>query len=149
MAQTTERAPERAPGRAVQHEQSTAELVQHASEQIAQLVRDELTLARAEITAKARHAGIGAGLFGGGGVIALYGVAALVLAAILGLAVVLPGWLAALLVGVALLVLAGVLALIGRAQVKRASPPVPEAAMRSVREDVASVTAALRTRGRP
>jgi len=58
-------------------DQSTSELVQKASEQITRLVRDEIALAKAELTEKGKHAGIGVGLFGGGGVLALYGVGAL------------------------------------------------------------------------
>lgn len=129
-------------------EPTTAELVQQASEQVARLVRDELALARAEVAAKARHAGAGAGLLGGGGLLALYGVGALVLAAILGLAVVLPGWLAALIVGAALLVLAAMLGLSGGVQLRMAVPPVPQRVARSVRADLDTVTNAVRGRGR-
>lgn len=139
---------EGAPTRAVD-QQSTAELVQHASEQITRLVRDELALARSELMGKARHAGVGAGMIGGGGLVALYGLGVLVLAAVLGLANAVPTWLAALIVGAALLLLAGILALVGRAQVRQAVPPMPEAAARSVRADVASMGTALRTRSRP
>lgn len=125
-------------------EPSTAELVQRAAEQVSRLVRDELALARAELTQKGKHAGIGIGLFGGGGVMALYGSGALVAAVILLLALVMPGWLAALIVAVALFVLAGILALIGKQQVSRAVPPVPEATVRSVRADVDTVAAAVK-----
>jgi uncharacterized membrane protein YqjE len=125
-------------------EPSTAELVQRATEQVSRLVRDELALARAELTQKGKHAGIGIGLFGGGGVMALFGAGALVAAAILLLALVMPAWLAALVVGVALFLLAGVLALIGKSQVSRAVPPVPEATVRSVRADVDTVAAAVK-----
>jgi hypothetical protein len=125
-------------------EQSTAELVQRAAEQLSTLVRDELQLARVELARKGRSAGIGAGLFGGAGVFVVYGTGALVAAAILGLAQVLAGWLAALIVGGALLLAAGMLALVGLGQVKRAVPPVPESAVRSVRADIDAVAAAVR-----
>lgn len=128
--------------------QSTAALVQHASEQVTRLVRDELALARAELMAKGRHAGFGAGLLAGGAMVALYALAVLVLAAVLGLAVVLPGWLAALIVGVVLLVLAVGLALVGRAQVRRAVPAMPQAAASSMRADLAAVSTAMRNRSR-
>lgn len=127
--------------------QTTAELVQRASEQISRLVRDELLLARAELAEKGRHAGIGIGLLGGGGVIALYGVAVLVAAVVLGLAEVMAPWLAAGIVGVALLAVAGGLALTGRGQVRQAVPPVPEAAMDGVRRDVDAVASAVREGG--
>ncbi|MEU4780511.1 phage holin family protein [Micromonospora sp. NPDC023633] len=129
-------------------EPSTAELVQRATEQVSRLVRDELALARAELTQKGKHAGIGIGLFGGGGALALYGLGALVATAILLLDLVLPAWAAALIVAVVLFALAGVLALVGKKQVSQAVPPVPEAAVRSVRADVDTVAAAVKDRGR-
>src|SRR3712207_4660756 len=109
-------------------EPSTSELVQRASEQISRLVRDELTLAKAELTEKGKHAGIGVGLFGGGGVLALYGLGVLIATAILALDIVMPAWLAALIVGVVLFAAAGILALVGKKQVKQAVPPMPTAA---------------------
>ncbi|WP_328348557.1 phage holin family protein [Micromonospora sp. NBC_00421] len=129
-------------------EPSTAELVQRATEQVSRLVRDELALARAELTQKGKHAGIGIGLFGGGGALALYGLGALVAAAILLLALVLPAWAAALIVAVVLFLIAGVLALVGKKQVSQAVPPMPEATVRSVRADVDTVAAAVKDRGR-
>ncbi|WP_416905289.1 phage holin family protein [Micromonospora echinospora] len=130
------------------NEPSTAELVQRATEQVSRLVRDELALARAELTEKGKHAGIGVGLFGGGGVLAMYGLGALLTAVVLLLAQVLPAWVAALIVAVVLFVVAGILALVGKKQVSQAVPPVPAAAVRSVRADVDTVTAAVRDRGR-
>ncbi|GAB3803684.1 phage holin family protein [Micromonospora zhanjiangensis] len=129
-------------------ELSTGELVQRATEQVSRLIRDELALARAELTEKGKHAGIGVGLFGGGGALALYGLGALVAAAVLLLALVVPAWLAALIVAVVLFALAGILALVGKNQVKRAVPPVPTAAADSVRADVDAVTTAVKDRGR-
>jgi uncharacterized membrane protein YqjE len=129
-------------------EPSTSELVQRAAEQVTKLVHDELALARAELTEKGKHAGLGAGLFGGGGVLALYGVGALVAAAVLLLDLVMPAWLAALVMSLVLLAIAGILALVGRKQVKQAVPPMPTAAAESMRADVDAVTAAVKDRGR-
>lgn len=129
-------------------EPSTAELVQRATEQVSRLVRDELALARAELTEKGKHAGIGVGLFGSGGALALYGLGALIVAVVLLLALVMPTWLAALIVAVALFVVAGILALAGKKQVSQAISPIPVAAVRSVRADVDTVTAAVKDRGR-
>lgn len=125
-------------------ERSTADLVQRASEQITKLVRDELALARAELTEKGKHAGIGVGLFGGGGVVALYGVGALIASLILLLALAMPGWVAALIVAVVLFGAAAIMALLGRGQVRRATPPRPAEAVSSVRADVDTVKAAVR-----
>lgn len=129
-------------------EPSTAELVQRATEQMSRLVREEFQLARMELADKGKRAGIGAGLLGGGGVVALYGVAALLAALIWGLAEAMPGWLAALLVGAVLLIIAGVMAVVGRGRVQEVKSPLPEEAMRSVRRDVDTVTSAVKERGR-
>jgi len=129
-------------------EPSTAELVQRATEQVSRLVRDELALARQELTEKGKHAGIGIGLFGGGGALAFFGLGALVATAILLLDLVLAAWAAALIVAVVLFALAGVLVLLGKKQVSRAGPPVPVAAVRSLRADVDTLSAAVRDRGR-
>ena len=79
------------------------ELVQDLSRQTSTLIRQEMRLAQAELTEKGRHAGKGAGMFGGAGLVALYGVGALIAAAILGLATVLEPWIAAAAVGAGLL----------------------------------------------
>jgi MFS family permease len=122
---------------------STGELVQRLSAQLSELVRRELDLARTELAAKGKRAGAGAGLAGAGGVVALFGVGALIAAAIAGLATVVPVWLSALIVGVVLLLVAGVLALVGRSRLRQATPPVPEQAVRGVQEDVAAVKNAV------
>jgi hypothetical protein len=136
---------ERGPARPLS-EQSTAELVQRASEQISLLVRDELALAKAELAEKGKHAGLGIGLFGGAGAFAFYGVGALVATGILALALVLPAWLAALVVTVALFLSAGIMALVGQRQVKRAVPPVPQSVTSGLKADVDTVKGAVRAR---
>ena len=118
---------------------STAQLVQQLTEQSTQLVRDELRLAQAEMTAKAKSAGIGAGLFGGAGLVALYGVGTLIATIILALALVMAPWLAALIVTVVLFAVAGVAALLGKKQVKEATPPQPEQAIAGVKQDIETV----------
>ncbi len=115
---------------------SVAELVKQLSEQTSRLARQELELAKVELAQKGKRAGLGAGMFGGASIVAFYAVGALTAAAILGLSMAVAGWLAALIVGAALGAGAGVLALVGRSQVERATPPVPEQASESVKEDV-------------
>jgi uncharacterized membrane protein YqjE len=129
-------------------DQSTSELVQRASEQITTLVRDELALAKAELTEKGKHAGLGIGLFGGGGVLALYGVGALIATLIIVFDLFLPLWLAALIITVVLFAVAGVLALLGKKQVTQAVPPEPSAAIESVKADVDEVKHAVKDRSR-
>jgi uncharacterized membrane protein YqjE len=125
-------------------DQSTSELVQRASEQITRLVRDEIALAKAELAEKGKHAGIGVGLFGGGGVLALYGVGALIATLIIVFDLFLPLWLAALIVTVVLFAVAGILALLGKNQVTKATPPEPEEAVASVKADVDHVKLAVK-----
>ena len=113
-----------------------ADLVKQLSEQTSTLARKEIELAKAELTAKGKRAGIGAGMFGGAGLVGLYAFGALTAAIILALAEGLDGWLAALIVAVVYGAIAGVLALTGKTKVQQATPPVPEATVDSVKEDV-------------
>lgn len=118
---------------------TTGELVTRLSSQISELVRGELTLAKAELAQKGKRAGIGAGLAGTAGVLALYGVGVLITTVIAALALFLPVWAAALIVAVLIFIVAGVLGLLGKKQIQRATPPVPETAVESVKRDVATV----------
>jgi MFS family permease len=124
---------------AVAAETSTGDLVKNLSEQVSRLIRDELKLAEYEMTAKAKRAGRGAGMFGGSGLFALYGIGCLLAAAILGLTGVVPGWAAALIVGGALLIIAGIAALLGKREFGQATPAVPEQTVQSVKADVEEI----------
>lgn len=120
-------------------DRTTGELVSRLSQDLSQLVRDELHLAQVEMTGKAKKAGIGAGMFGAAGLLALYGVGVLIATVILALALALPAWLAALIVGVVLLVAAGVVALVGKNRVSEAGSVVPERTVENVKQDVDAV----------
>ncbi len=123
-------------GTGPQADASIAELVKQLSEQTSRLAKQEVELAKAELTEKGKKAGIGAGLFGAAGVLGLYALGALIAAVILLLATAVTAWLAALIVAVVLAAAAGIAALQGRSSVKQAGPPIPEQAAESVREDV-------------
>jgi uncharacterized membrane protein YqjE len=134
---TTTAGPTAPPDDCAQARQRPAgELVKDLSAQVSTLIRQELELARVELAAKGRQAGIGAGMFGGAGVLALFGVGALTAAAILALATAVAAWLAAIIVAVVWLAVAGILALLGRQRAQRAVPPAPQRALESVKEDV-------------
>jgi Putative Actinobacterial Holin-X, holin superfamily III len=120
-------------------ELSTAELVKQMSEQVSRLVRDELKLGQLEMKRKGKAAGLGAGMLGGGGVIALYGVGCLLACAIIALSGAVAAWLAALIVGAALMLAAGILALIGKGRLGKATPPAPEQAIGSVKADIEEI----------
>jgi Putative Actinobacterial Holin-X, holin superfamily III len=118
---------------------STGELVKMLSEQVSVLIRDELKLARLEMTSKGKQAARGTGMFGASGVTAAYGVGCLLACAIIAISGVVAAWLAALIVGVALLVAAGCAAALGRRHLHQAAPPMPEEAVASVRADVEEI----------
>jgi hypothetical protein len=123
---------------------STAELINRASQQISTLVRDELALAKVELVAKGKRAGIGGGLLGAAGVLGLYGLGLVIalLVVLLDLAVAL--WLAVLIVAVLVFAAAGIAAMVGRRELKAATPPVPSEATAGLAEDVQTVKTAVR-----
>ena len=120
-------------------EHSTGELVKMMTEQVSVLIRNELKLAQLEMTGKGKQAALGAGMFGAGGVVAVYGVGCLLACAIIAISGVVAAWLAALIVGVALLAAAGGLTLMGRGRLRKATPPVPEQAVADVKADVEEI----------
>jgi uncharacterized membrane protein YqjE len=123
------------------HDPSAADLVKQVSEQTQRLIRQELALAKLEVSEKVKHAGIGAGMFGAAGLVAILALGTLVATLVLVLATAMDAWLAALIVTVALLALAGVLALAGKGQLSRATPAAPEQTIQSVKADVEEVRA--------
>ena len=129
------------PGRSDPSDLPVSELLKRASEQTSRLVREEMRLAQLEMQQKAKHAGIGAGMLGAGGLVALFGVAALIAAIVLLLSTAMDAWLAALIVAVVLLAAAGAMALAGKSQVEEAAPPKPEAAIDSVHDDIDEIKA--------
>ena len=100
------------------------------------LVREELKLARLEMTSKGKQAALGTGMFGVSGVMAAYGMGCLLACAVIAISGAVAAWLAAPIVGAALLAAAGSAALLGKRRLARAAPPVPEEAVASVKADV-------------
>jgi hypothetical protein len=123
----------------MEEQQSTGELVKQLSEQVSLLVRDEMKMARLELTQKGKQAGMGMGMFGVSGLVALYGAACLLAAAIIAISGEIRAWLAALIVGLALLAASGVAAAAGRGRLRRATPPMPEKAVEGAKADVEEV----------
>jgi uncharacterized membrane protein YqjE len=116
---------------------SISELTRELTDQTSRLAQKEIELAKAELSAKGKQAGIGLGAFGGAGLVALLGLGALVATVIVLLATAMTPWLAALIVTVVLFAIAGVLALLGKSKVEKATPPVPEQTIETVKADVA------------
>ncbi|WP_410811524.1 phage holin family protein [Micromonospora sp. 067-2] len=125
--------------RAASVDTPVAELVQRATEQITRLVRDELTMARAEMTAKGKRAGAGAGLLGGGAMLGFFAGGTAVVTIVLALAAIMPDAVAALIVTVILAIAAAIVAQRGRKQVSSAMPATPTATRDSVRADTEAV----------
>lgn len=114
------------------------DLLKELSQQTTTLVRQEIELAKAEVSEKGKQAGLGAGMFGGAGLVAVIGLMALTAAAILALATAVASWLSALIVALVYFAVAGLLALIGKSRVQRATPPLPEQAIETTKQDVES-----------
>jgi hypothetical protein len=111
------------------------ELVQQLAKETSTLVRQEIDLAKAEVSEKGRQAGKGVGMFGAAGIIALLALGALTAAAILALDLAVAGWLAALIVAAVYGATAGLLALAGKGRVQEATPPAPQT-VETVKEDI-------------
>ena len=123
-------------GRTDLQDKPMGELVKQLSEQTSQLVRAEVELAKAELAQKGKQAGIGAGMFGGAGLFAVFGFGALTAAIIAILATAMDTWIAALIVAVVYFAIAGIAALLGKNRVKQATPPVPQQAIETTKTDV-------------
>lgn len=118
----------------------TAELLRQLSQQMSTLVSQEIALAKAEVSEKGKKVGIGAGMFGGAGVLGFYLVGTLLATIILLLVEVgITAWLSALIVTVVLGIIAGVLALSGKKQVDQATPLAPEKTTASVKQDTETI----------
>ena len=112
------------------------DLVKQLAGQTSTLVRQEIDLAKAEMSQKASTAGKGAGLLGGAAVVGLLAAGSLTACLILALGEVIPDWLAALIVALVMGAVAAVLAMQGRNRIRAATPPVPEQTVETVKEDV-------------
>ena len=117
-------------------EASVAELVRQLSEQTSKLAREEVELAKAELTEKGKSIGIGAGAFGAAGLLGTFAFAALTATFILALAEAVDGWLAAAIVTVVYAAIAAVLAMGGKRKVEEGTPPTPERAIETTKADV-------------
>jgi len=115
---------------------STGELVKQLSEQTTTLVRKEIELAKAELTAKGKVAGQGAGMFGGAAVAGLLALGTLTVVILSLLDKAMDLWVAALIVTLVYGAVAAVLAMRGRDRVKEGMPPAPEQTVETVKEDV-------------
>jgi hypothetical protein len=120
-------------------QEPVSDLVQRASQQLSQLVRDEMRLAQAEMTQKGKRFGKGGGLFGGAGLAGVLTLQALVATAIAALSLAMDVWAAALIVTAGLAIVTALMAALGKQQISKATPPAPEQTVDSVKADVAEI----------
>ncbi|WP_369055355.1 phage holin family protein [Kineococcus terrestris] len=123
---------------------SVGQLVSDLTQHMSRLVRDEVALAQMDLKEKGKKAGLGIGAFSVAGLLAFFGIGAVVTTAILALSLVVSPWLAALIVAVVLFALAAVAGLVGKKEIEQATPPVPEAAVEGVKKDVDAVKEGFR-----
>lgn len=114
---------------------SIGDLMGQLSSQTSRLIRDEMRLAQREFQDSARHAGLGAALFSVAGLLAFFGLATFIAAAVAALALVLPVWAAALIVGAVLFIVAGIAALVGRKEAQEVTPATPRT-VETVKADI-------------
>jgi uncharacterized membrane protein YqjE len=126
-------------GHTAQDDPTLGALVHDLTQQVPELIRSELRLAQAEMTAKGKRAGLGIGMFSAAGLLAFFGLACVIATAVLALAHAVPDWLAALIVAVVLLAGAAVAAMAGKKEIQEATPPAPEQAIAGVKEDIATM----------
>src|SRR5690348_13247346 len=124
-------------------ERSIATLLSDLASETILLLRQELALLKAELHEKFSRVGQGATALGAGALIAFSGWLVLLAAAVLGLAEVLPAWLAALIVAFVVLGIGGALLLIGKNRFEAGSL-MPDRTLRSLREDQAWLKERLR-----
>ncbi|HLT83895.1 MAG TPA: phage holin family protein [Phototrophicaceae bacterium] len=121
------------------------ELVARVSDQFSRILRGELELIQVKLADKAKHVGLGAAFLAVAGLLGLYALGVLIAAAILGLAVALPAWLSALIVGVVLLLIAGIAALIGKKKLESGEAPSAEETKANLKADVDAVKKGIKS----
>jgi uncharacterized membrane protein YqjE len=119
--------------------QGLVSLLRSVPELISRLISDEIRAARLELTAKLKAAAMGAGLLVAGIVVGLFTIGVLIATAILGLANVVPPWLASLIVAIALLIITAILVLVGIGRLRKGVPPVPQQTIANVKKDVRAI----------
>ncbi|HZT95749.1 MAG TPA: phage holin family protein [Chloroflexota bacterium] len=118
------------------HDKSIPELMRQLADETTTLVKQELDLAKAEMTQKGKEAGLGIGMFGAAGIIGLFALGALTACFIAALSLAMQVWLAALIVAVVYAAIAGAVALVGKQRLKEGMPPKPDQTIETVKEDV-------------
>jgi uncharacterized membrane protein YqjE len=122
-------------------EKPLGEIVTDVTTKAQLLVKEEIELAKAEVSAKVSKLAKGAGFFAGAGILAVFGLIYLFHFLALGIAdwFSLKAWVGYLIVTVLIFVIAAVLGLLGLRSVKKGSPPVPELAIEEAKKTQAAL----------
>ena len=123
-------------GQEALREQPIGDLLKQLASETTTLMRQELDLAKAEVSEKGRKAGPGLGMWGAAGVVGLAALGALTAFFVLALDGALPNWLAALIVALAYGAIAAFLYVRGKQRVEDAGSPVPEQTVQTLKEDI-------------
>ena len=116
-------------------ERSIGQLFAELANETSTLVRQEVQLAKTELTQKVTSAGKDAGMIGAGGALAYAGLLAVLAAIIIGLGQLIPMWLSALLVGLVVIGVGYALIQSGLNALKRIDP-APRETIQTIKEDV-------------
>ena len=114
---------------------SLGDLVSRTANDLGQLVRDEIELAKVEIKDEVKTAGKAGALMGAAGLLGYLALALVCFAAAWGLAEVMPAGFAFLIVGAVVAVIAGITFLVGRKDLE-SFDPVPKQTVETIQEDV-------------
>lgn len=106
---------------------------------ISQLVRAEIELLKAELLQKLKATGIGIGLFIVSLNLLLLALLLFIFAGVFALALVLPVWASALIVGGVVLLVAVVVAAVAANTMSGSSVPTPTETVESIREDIRTI----------
>ena len=119
-------------------DRSFSDVMQSIVGNIQDIVRSEVRLAKTEIREEAAKTKTAASLLGGGAAIGVFATLFLLLSIVFALALFVPLWVAALILGTVLAVAAGALIVTGLKQLKRVRP-TPERTVETIKENVAWV----------
>lgn len=122
-------------------ERTLGKLVADATQDISTIVRSEIALAKAEVTAEAKIAGKGAGMLAGAAFVGLLGLIFLFHTLANVLAVWLPLWAGYLITTVVLFVLTAILGLVGKNSMSKVKPK-PERTIKNAQETIEAIKSA-------
>ena len=115
-------------------ERSISEVLKDIGSSLQQIIRWEFQLAKIELSESARQARSSAFMLGSGGILGVFALGFLLLAALFALELVLPAWLSALIVGVLLLTGAAIGISSGVQRFQAVRPP--RKTIQTVKEDL-------------